>query len=222
MFWDDILLVTEQIGKYGLRGRLFDIGGLAEPCIADYDLTIMTGDQQACYVSLNQRPFDHIDPTYVIVNPQNGDPPIEEMPYTLYDKVDTAVCLNVIEHVKNPFQSFAALYQVMRDHCLLIVETVFAYPYHPSPDDYWRFTPACLIQLAEGAGFRVLECDWRLRIPAGRGIIYPGTTEPHEITSVYSTLTKGDFSPRPGRRYALPRRISVNQEANRIIEGQGK
>lgn len=218
MFWDDIVLVTEQIQKYGLRGRLVDIGGLAQPCIADYDLTIATGDQDACYVSLAQRPFDHIDPGYLIINPDKGDPSVEDLPYSLQDSLQTALCLNVMEHVKNPFRAFAALYQIMQADCLLIVETVFAYPYHPSPGDYWRFTPDALRILAEGSGFTILECDWRLRIPASRGIIYPGTTEPHEIISVFATLTKGTFNRRFGGSYTLPRRISRNAQANQLVE----
>jgi len=220
MFWDDILLVTEQIQKYGLRGQFVDIGGMAQPCIADYDLTIATGDQAACYVALTQRPFDHVDPGYLIINPDKGDPMMEDLPYTFQDRVQTAACLNVIEHVENPFRAFAALYQIMQADSLLIVETVFAYPYHPSPGDYWRFTPDCLLNLAKGSGFTVLECDWRLRIPASKGIIYPGTSEPHEIVSVYCTLTKGSFTPRPGSSFTLPLRVSRNAQANSIIGGQ--
>lgn len=220
MFWDDIKLVTEQISRYGLRGTLVDIGGMEQPFIADYDLAITTGDQDACSISLGQRPFDHIDPQYMILNPDKGDPAIEYLPYVFEDRISTAVCLNVIEHVKNPFKVFEALFKVMRDNSLLIIETVFAYPYHPSPDDFWRYTPDCLRYLSNCAGFKVLECDWRLYVPASLGIIYPGTNEAHEIRSVYVTLTKGDFVAMPQKAYALPQRFSNNAAANRLL-GRG-
>lgn len=217
MFWDDIKLVTEQVSRYGLRGTLVDIGGMEKPCIADYDLTIATGDQNASYISLAQRPFDHIDPQYLILNPDKGDPAIEYLPYILENSISTAVCLNVIEHVKNPFRVFDALFKIMQNNSLLVVETVFAYPYHPSPDDFWRYTPDCLRYLSICAGFTILECDWRLYVPASKGIVYPGTNEAHEIKSVYATLTKGDFVAMPPKVYALPQRFSNNATANQLL-----
>ncbi len=217
MFWDDIKLVTEQVEKYGLRRPFADLGGMEKPCIADYDLTIATGDQMARYISLAQRPFDHIDPNYVVLNPENGDPFIEDLPYTYQNTFGTAVCLNVIEHVQNPFRVFAALYQIMKPDCLLIIETVFSFPYHPSPNDFWRYTPDCLRYLSEFAGFRVLECDWRLSIPASRGILNGQNGEAQEIRSVYAVLTKEGFAARQGLKLKLPERFSSNEAANQII-----
>jgi hypothetical protein len=220
MFWDDIKLVTEQIEKYGLRKPFADLGGMERPCIADYDLTIATGDQNARYVYLNQRPFDHIDREYLIINPEKGDPFIEDLPYNYTSAFVTAVCLNVIEHVQNPYRVFAALYQIMQKNCLLIIETVFSFPYHPSPKDYWRYSPDCLRYLSENAGFRVLEYDWRLTINADKGVLTLHTREPQEIRSVYATLTKGDFTPLPGGKFKLPQRFSNNESANRLIFGE--
>lgn len=218
MFWDDIKLVTEQVEKYGLRKPFADLGGMERPCIADYDLTIATGDQNARYVSLSQRPFDHIDPEYLVLNPDKGDPFIEDLPYTYQSAFGTAVCLNVIEHIQNPFRVFAALFQIMKTDGLLVIETVFSFPYHPSPNDYWRYTPACLRYLAEQAGFKVLECDWRMTIPSDKGILNIQNNEPQEIRSVYLTAAKGDFVAKPGGLYPLPLRISQNAAANRLLQ----
>ena len=220
MFWDDIKLVTEQVEKYGYRGPLIDIGGCETPCIADYDITIATGNQHARYVQLAQRPFDHIDPEYLVLNPEKGDPYIEELPYRYRGAFGTACCLNVIEHVQNPFRVFAAFYQIMREDSILIVETVFSFPYHPSPLDYWRYTPDALRHLAEGAGFTVLETDWRMTILADRGIrtTAPGVDEPQEIRSVYATLAKGRLLPQPARRFPLPRRYSDHPAAQLVLQ----
>jgi hypothetical protein len=222
MFWNDILLVTEQVEKYGLRKPFVDLGGMERPCIADYDLTLVTGDQQARYVFLNQRPFDHIDSDYTILNPDKGDPLIEDLPYNYTDHFGTAVCLNVLEHVQNPFRVFSALRQIMKANCLLIIETVFSFPYHPSPLDYWRYSPPCLHYMAEFAGFTVLECDWRMTIAADRGIrtTAPGIDEPQEIRSVYITLTKDVFVPIAGMKFTLPRRVSSHPKANQYLAGE--
>jgi putative methyltransferase (TIGR04325 family) len=221
MFWDDIKLVTQQIEKYGLRQPFIDLGGLDRPVIADYDLTLHTGDQNARFVALSQRPFDHIDPDYRVLNPEKGDPFIENLPQQYSNSIGTAVCLSVLEHVDNPFQVFQALYQIMRPNSLLILSTVFSYPYHPSPNDYWRYTPACLKHLSQSAGFQVLECDWRLTLPADKGIraVQDGTLL--EVKSVYATLSKGDFQSHPSsRHYALPQRRSRNPQANQLIAQQ--
>jgi hypothetical protein len=219
MFWDDIKLVTEQIEKYGLRRPFADLGGMERPCIADYDLTIATGDQNARYVTIPQRPFDHIDPDYLVLNPDKGDPFIEDLPYRYQNYFGTAVCLNVLEHVQNPFRVFAALYQIMQPNSLLIVETVFSFPYHPSPQDYWRFTPDCLRYLGEQAGFQVLECDWRMTITADRGILDVQNSQPQEIRSVYAVLVKDDFAPVALKGFSLPLRQSSSETANRLIAG---
>lgn len=218
MFWDDIKLVTEQIEKYGLRKPFVDLGGLDRPVIADYDLTLHTGDQQARFVSLSQRPFEHIDRDYLVINPEQGDPFIEDLPQKYSNAFGTVVCLSVLEHVGNPFEVFQALYQIVKPNSLIVLSTVFSYPYHPSPNDYWRYTPACLRHLSESTGFRVLECDWRLIIPADKGIraVQDGTLL--EVKSVYATLTKGEFQASPSSmRYSLPQRTSRNPQANQLI-----
>lgn len=218
MFWDDIKLVTEQVQKYGLREPFFDLGGLEKPVVADYDLTIKTGDQYGRYVALPQRPFDHIDQNYVILNPEKGDPGIEELPSKYNNQLGTAVCLNVIEHIENPLEIFQAFYQIMKPNSLLIISTVFLFPYHPSPRDYWRYSPECLKYLSKQAGFTILECNWRLYIPGSAGILDIKIQEPQEIRSVYVTLTKGEFMATPGAIYPLPKRQSRNEIANKLIE----
>lgn len=210
MFWDDIVLVTEIAEKYGARKPFADLGGMSRPCIADYELTIESGVQNDRYISLGQRPFDHIDPEYRIVNPAYGDPLIEEMPYSHRDAFGMAVCLNVLEHVQNPFRVFAAIYQLMAADSLLVLSTVFEFPYHPSPIDYWRFSPDCLRYLAEHSGFRVLECDWRLHVNADRGVLDIERNEPQQIKSVYVAAAKGDFIARPGTGYKLPSRFHLD------------
>ena len=181
MFWDDINLVTDQIVKYGKRSPMVDLGGMAHPCIADYELTIRNGDQMARYIRLNQHPFDHIDPSYEILNPADGEQMIEDLPYSRWEAFGAAVCFNVLEHVQNRFRIFAALYQIMRHDSLLVLSTVFNFPYHPSPDDYWSFSPDCLLHLASTAGFTILECTWRLNIPAEMGIHDIHTNRPKYI-----------------------------------------
>lgn len=219
MFWDDIKLVTELVGKYGLRRPFVDLGGQDRPTIADYDLTIATGDQEARYVELRQRPFDHIDPEYFVINPEKGHPPIEELPKHMPGLFGTVTCLNVIEHVEDPFKVYEAMKALMKPDSLLIIETVFSFPYHPSPHDYWRFSPEALRLMGARSGLKVLECDWRMNILADKGILEKKTRTPQEIKSVYAVYTNGVLGPMPPVRFSLPQRVSNHPGANRIISG---
>ncbi len=190
MFLDDIDLVDQLVDRYGLVKPLADLGGLERPTVADYAITLRTGRQRDRYIQLPGRPFDHLDPDYLVLNPEHGDPPIEALPRTRAGAFGTVVCLNVVEHVVDPFAVFAGLAGVLAPGGLLIVSTVFSFPYHPSPRDYWRFSPDCLRMLAERVGLAVLEADWRLQIHGGMGIQEIHTGEPQEIRSVYVCARK--------------------------------
>lgn len=155
MFYDDIALVTETVQKYGLLPPMADLGGQVAPVCADYSLL-----PASPFIQLKGRPFDHLDPSYTILNPELGDPPIEDMQAAQYG---TILCLSVLEHVENPFAVFDGLYRALLPDGLLILSTVFSFRYHPAPVDYWRFTPSCLTMLAEKAGLTVLDAGWRVR-----------------------------------------------------------
>lgn len=164
MFWDDIVFVTDAVRQYGFKPPFADLGGQAEPILADYRLTLVSGDQDARFVRLTQRPFDHIDPEYAILNPERGDPPIELL--NTPNAYGTVVCLSVLEHVENPFAVFEGFYKVLSAYGLLIVSTVFEYPLH-GEHDWWRFSPECLVHLAKRVGLRPLWSGFRLDIREG-------------------------------------------------------
>lgn len=56
---------------------------------------------------------------------------------------DAIVCVQVLEHVKNIWESPKEMSRILRPNCYAIVDTPFMYPYHaepPSFGDYWRLT----------------------------------------------------------------------------------
>lgn len=155
MFYDDISLVNEAVKKYGLLRPVADLGGHADPIVADYARL-----PESPFVRIASRPFAHLDPDYAILNPEKGDPKIENMPANEWG---TVICLSVLEHVENPFKVFHGLWRCLKEGGLLILSTVFSYRHHEAPRDFWRFSPECLDMLAKGAGFKVLESGWRVR-----------------------------------------------------------
>jgi hypothetical protein len=210
MFWDDIKLITGVINKYGLREPFVDLGGEPGTACVDYERTIKTGDQKARGITLDQvRPYSHIvGNDYMILNPAMGHPIIEELPKYFNNYFGTIICTNVIEHVYNPFNVFAALYKMLKENGLIILETVFSFPYHGRPPtiDFWRYSPYCLKYLGETAGFIVVEYDWRLNVYGDQGVRCSRFDVAQEVKSVYVVLSKGEFKPIDGcKQYELPK-----------------
>lgn len=53
------------------------------------------------------------------------------------------VCLAILEHVENPFKSFAEIYRVLKPGGMCLLYVPFLYYYHAERGyyrDYWRFT----------------------------------------------------------------------------------
>lgn len=68
---------------------------------------------------------------------------------------DVVICEQVLEHVRDPWLAVRALHDLCAPGGHVIVSTPFLIKVHPSPDDFWRFTPRGLTVLLEGAGFTV-------------------------------------------------------------------
>jgi SAM-dependent methyltransferase len=55
---------------------------------------------------------------------------------------DIIVCNAILEHVENPEGAVRELYRVLKYDGLIWIEIPFNQPCHPSPNDYWRVSPA--------------------------------------------------------------------------------
>jgi len=70
---------------------------------------------------------------------------------------DVVFCEQVLEHVRDPWTAVRTLRALCSPGGQLVVSTPFLIRIHPSPDDFWRFTPHGLAVLLESAGFEVPE-----------------------------------------------------------------
>lgn len=92
------------------------------------------------------------------------DVDMQFMPYPA-DSFDIVVSDQVIEHLASPAKAIAECQRVLRPGGLAIVTTCFLNPLHPSPNDYWRFTPEGLHCLFNNPGWEILECGgWGNRL----------------------------------------------------------
>lgn len=66
------------------------------------------------------------------------------------NSVDVFYSEMILEHIKYPQKAIDETYRILKPGGLGIHTTVFIMPYHPSPIDLYRFSPALLEQMHEG------------------------------------------------------------------------
>ena len=72
---------------------------------------------------------------------------------------NACLCSEVLEHVENPAKALREIYRVLEKGGNVLITTMFAFPIHNYPSDYWRFTPEGLVLLLEQAGFSNVEVE---------------------------------------------------------------
>lgn len=55
--------------------------------------------------------------------------------------VGSIITLDTLEHVEFPRKALSEMFRVLKPGGLLVMTSVFEFPIHGYPDDYWRFTP---------------------------------------------------------------------------------
>jgi SAM-dependent methyltransferase len=65
---------------------------------------------------------------------------------------DVVFSFDVLEHVDRPWDAAAECVRIARPGGLIVCRTLFAYRYHPEPNDYWRFTAQGLERLFTASG----------------------------------------------------------------------
>ena len=73
-------------------------------------------------------------------------------------KYDLIICTQVLEHVENPFVAVGTLQRWLKIGGHAIVTVPSAFPYHPDPKDYWRFTQDSILLLFQEWDIVDLKC----------------------------------------------------------------
>lgn len=127
-----------------IRGRTIDLGCGYTP------FRYLLKDQVTVYHTLDRWPRSN-GATYV------GD--VQDMPMVPAGSYDSAICLEVLEHVPHPLQALREIYRILRPGGRLLLSVPHLSRLHDLPYDYFRFTHLGLRVLLETAGFEVVEID---------------------------------------------------------------
>jgi len=76
--------------------------------------------------------------------------------YQIGEEFDLILCLDMLEHTKEPFEIIESAKQCLKPNGVLLVTSVFNFKIHEYPNDYWRFTPECFKMLL-GSNNRVYK-----------------------------------------------------------------
>lgn len=138
--------VTVPLIRRFVRGRLIDLGCGSMPYRA------LIADRVSAYDGLD---FFHDSPEVTY----RGD--IQDMSMIESESYDSAICLEVLEHVLDPFRAAREIYRILKRDGVLILSVPHLSRLHSEPHDYYRFTRYGLRYLLENAGFTIQSLEKR-------------------------------------------------------------
>lgn len=86
---------------------------------------------------------------------------IEDMSFIGDQKYDTALCLEVLEHVPNVTTALEEIHRILKPDGTLILSVPHLSRLHDEPDDFYRFTRYGLEHILSRSGFRVARLEIR-------------------------------------------------------------
>jgi len=86
-------------------------------------------------------------------------PPVEREHKILQQEFRGAILSESLEHISDPCKALLWVKSVLASGSSILITTPFGFPVHGFPDDYWRFTPSGMSQLALKAGLRVSHVE---------------------------------------------------------------
>lgn len=85
---------------------------------------------------------------------------MHHLPHDWTSRFSGVLCSEVLEHVRQPWRALTELRRVTRPGGYIIVTTLFAFPEHGFPDDYFRYSRSGLASLLSDAGYTDIETDY--------------------------------------------------------------
>lgn len=143
VYYGQYQITIPLIIKYA-KGKLIDLGGgnlpyydLISSRVKEYD--------SADLFSQDPRIKYHLD--------------LQNMAEIKNENYDTAICLEVLEHIPDPLKALGEIARILKPGGMLILSAPHLSRLHDEPYDYFRFTKYGLIELLNKAGFDILDIN---------------------------------------------------------------
>lgn len=81
------------------------------------------------------------------------------------ESVGTALLFDTIEHVREPWRAMGELHRCLKPGGLVLMTSVWYFPIHAYPDDYFRFTASGFLSLLQPFDSPVVEMCGLKRLP---------------------------------------------------------
>jgi SAM-dependent methyltransferase len=101
---------------------------------------------------------------------------IQDMSVIDSDSYDSALCLEVLEHVPNPCKAIAEIHRILKKGATLVCSVPHLSRLHEEPHDYYRYTKYGIRYLFERSGFRVISIE-----PTGGMFCFLG----HQLSTIF-------------------------------------
>lgn len=101
------------------------------------------------------------------VIPGVGVDKIEDVEHLSFpdNSIPTLLCLETLEHVRDPFKAMDEMYRVLSPDGMLLLSSHMWFPVHYTPD-YWRFTPQCFKEiLLQKFGYKKIYFQGEAKFP---------------------------------------------------------
>jgi len=102
--------------------------------------------------------FNNVKTTTIDIDPDRNPDivlSLENMEKFEDESIDVIICMEVIEHVKNPSIAVKEIHRKLKKKGIFIGSTALCYPLHDEPYDYYRYTKYGLMHLFNN--FKVID-----------------------------------------------------------------
>ena len=137
----------EQVADLDKDKSILEVGSFIVPSQEEAQCRKTIAPLAGKYIGLDLRPGPGVD---IVAD-------AKKMPFR-DESFDIIICLDMLEHADWPRDVIRECFRVTKKGGGLFLASVFSFPIHDYPHDYWRFTPWCIKSLLEDAGYEVLEC----------------------------------------------------------------